>query len=167
MISCLTSISVCFMCLCYPYVVYSISGRIGTGRSEIFLQRSNDFNFNIDLFPIFQALYRTKQCDTRKLTYFEYRSSCGCHNHLQVVREMDMAFLNTVCYITIHQPPAMWKQQEEQAHKHCLYVNELFLYSTRTCTRCTCRVLPEQFIRWSNINKKLPGGGEDQISHSS
>jgi hypothetical protein len=95
MISCLTSISVCFMCLCYPYVVYSISGRIGTGRSEIFLQRSNYFNFNIDLFPIFQALYRTKQCDTRKLTYFEYRSSCGCHNHLQVVREMDMAFLNT------------------------------------------------------------------------
>ena len=160
MISCLMSISVFFMCLCYPYVVYSISGRIGTGRSEIFLQRSNYFNFNIDLFPIFQALYRTQQCDTLKLTYFEYRSSCGCHNHLHVVREMDMAFLNTVCYIsTIHQP---------QAHKHCLYVNELFLYSTRTCTRCTCRVLlPEQFIRWSNSNKKLPGGGEDKISHSS
>ena len=47
------------------------------------------------------------------------------------------------------------KQYEEARKHHCLYGNELFLYSTRTCTMCTCRVLPEQLIRCSYSNKKL------------
>ena len=63
-----------------------------------FQDRSQAISFLISHFithPFIQLW--TKRCDTRKLTYFEFRSSsCGCHNHL--AREnMSMAFLNTTC----------------------------------------------------------------------